>query len=175
MGVQSAAVTGFVAGENAAKYAQNTPLPEIDASHAQKTLMRVFDPMCRKGTGDAGEIAYRIHEAIVPFKYNRQREAARMKEALGIIFEAQDKLKYVNANDFHDLARYFSAESMAQAAEFTYRAALMRQESRMGHNREDFPARDDKNWFKWITIQKKGDNPVLEALEIPLENFPIKP
>ena len=95
-----------------------------------------------------------------------------MKEALGIIFEAQDKLKYVNANDFHDLARYFSAESMAQAAEFTYRAALMRTESRMGHNRVDFPNRDDENWFKWITIQKKGDNPVLETLEVPKGKIP---
>ena len=92
-----------------------------------------------------------------------------MKEALGIIFEAQDKLRHVNAHDFHDLARYFSAESMALAAEFTYRAALLRQESRMGHNREDYPARDDKNWFKWITIEKKGENPVLSTLPVMVE------
>jgi len=167
MGVQSAAVTGFVAGENAARYAKSVKLTEIDSKAAQKTVERIFQPMCRKGTVDASEIAYRIHEAVVPFKYNRQREAGMMREALGIIFEAQDKLKNVNANDFHDLARYFSTESMAQAAEFTYRAALMRTESRMGHNRIDFPARDDVNWFKWITIQKKGDNPVLETLEVP--------
>lgn len=175
MGVHSAAVTGFVAGENAAKYAKLNKLVDIDNKQAQQVCERIFEPMLRKGSVDASEIVYRIHEAVVPFKYNRQREAGRMREALGIIFEAQDKLKYVNANDFHDLARYFSAESMAQAAEFTYRAALMRQESRMGHFREDFPERDDKNWFKWITIQKKGDNPVLETVPIPLDKYPIKP
>ncbi len=167
MGVHSAAITGFVAGENAAKYAKANKALDIDTKQAQKITERIFEPMRRKGTIDASEIAYRIHEAVVPMKYNRQREAGKMREALGIIYETQDKLKQVNANDFHDLARYFSAESMAQAAEFTYRAALMRQESRMGHNRIDFPNRDDKNWFKWITIQKKGDNPVLETTPVP--------
>jgi succinate dehydrogenase/fumarate reductase flavoprotein subunit len=167
MGVQSAAVTGFVAGEFSQKYASKTTLLDIDYKQAEDAINRIFAPLCRKGDTDASEIAYRIHEAVVPFKYNRQREASRMKEALGIIYEAQDKLQHhVNAKDFHDLARYFSAESMAMAAEFTYRAALMRTESRMGHNREDYPNRDDKNWFKWITIQQKGGNPALETVEV---------
>jgi succinate dehydrogenase / fumarate reductase, flavoprotein subunit len=166
MGVQSAAVTGFVAGESAAKNAKANSLIEIDYKQARKVTERVFAPMTRKGDIDASEIAYRIHEAIVPFKYNRQREASRMREALAIIYEAQDKLQHhVNAKDFHDLTRYFGAESMALAAEFTYRAALMRQESRMGHFREDFPNRDDKNWFKWITIEQKHGNPVLGTVE----------
>ena len=175
LGVQSAAVTGFVAGENAAKYARENPLLDIDFKQAQSTIKRIFEPMRRKGDTDAAEITYRIHEAIVPMKYNRQREAGRMREALGIIFETQDKLRRVKTNDFHDLARYFSAESMAMAAEFTYRAALMRQESRAGHFREDYPNRDDKNWFKWITIEQKEGNPVLTTLPVPLDKFKIKP
>ena len=77
MGVQSAAVTGFVAGENAAKYAKDNTLEEIDYKQAHKATERIFAPMTRKGTIDASEIAYRIHEAIVPFKYNRQREASK--------------------------------------------------------------------------------------------------
>ena len=131
--------------------------------------------MCRKGDTDASDLIYRIHEAVVPMKYNRQREAGRMREALGIIYEVQDKLTHVNAQDFHELAKYHSAESMAMAAEFTYRAAIMRQESRAGHNREDYPTRDDKNWFKWITIQNKEGRPALNTLPVPLEKYKIKP
>jgi succinate dehydrogenase/fumarate reductase flavoprotein subunit len=175
LGVQSAAVTGFVAGENAAKDAAKTELLDIDHKQAEAVIQRVFAPMCRKGDVDASDLIYRIHEAIVPMKYNRQREAGRMREALGLIFEIQDKVRSVNASDFHELAKYHSAESMALAAEFTYRAALMRQESRAGHNREDYPNRDDKNWFKWITIHKKGDNPVLETVPVPVEKYKIKP
>jgi succinate dehydrogenase / fumarate reductase, flavoprotein subunit len=175
LGVQSAAVTGFVAGENAAKAALKNELLDIDHKQAEAVTKRVFAPMLRKGNTDASDLIYRIHEAVVPMKYNRQREAGRMKEALAIIYEIQDQLTHVNAKDFHELAKYHSAESMAQAAEFTYRAAIMRQESRAGHNREDFPNRDDKNWFKWITIRQKEGKPELETVAVPLEKYKIKP
>jgi succinate dehydrogenase / fumarate reductase, flavoprotein subunit len=175
MGVQSAAVTGFIAGENAAKAAQASQLQEIDAAYAQQVIDRVMAPTKRKGTIDAAEVTYQVHEAIVPMKYNRQREAGRMKEALGIVQDAKNKLSRVGAEDFHDLARYHSAESMAMAAEFTYTSALMREESRSGHFRLDFPKRDDKNWFKWITIEKKGDSAALSTLRVPLEKFKYQP
>jgi len=175
LGVHSAAVTGFVAGENSAKYARENQLPDIDVKQAKNTIERVMAPVKHKGDTDAAEIAYRVHEAVVPMKYNRQREASRMQEALGIVQDAKKNLSSVSANDFHDLARYHSAESMCMAAEFTYRAALMRQESRAGHFREDFPNRDDKNWFKWITIEQKGGKPHLATLPVPLEKFKLKP
>ncbi|MBN1693154.1 MAG: FAD-binding protein, partial [Dehalococcoidales bacterium] len=175
LGVQSAAVTGFVAGEGAAKYATGAKRLEINYDMAKNILERVLTPMQRKGDTDAGEVAYRIHEAVVPMKYNRQREAGRMKEALGIVQEARIKLSRVGANDFHDLARYHSAESMTMAAEFTYRAALKREESRAGHFREDFPKRDDKNWFKWITIERKDGSPLLATLPVPVEKYKLQP
>jgi succinate dehydrogenase / fumarate reductase flavoprotein subunit len=175
LGVQSAAVTGFVAGENAGKYTTQTKLLDIDYAQAKQALERVLAPMQRQGAVDAAEVAYRIHEAVVPMKYNRQREAGRMREALGIVKDAREKLNRVGAKDFHDLARYHSAESMTLAAEFTYQAALMREESRAGHFREDFPQRDDKNWFKWITIEQKNGAPHLATLPVPLKNYKFQP
>jgi succinate dehydrogenase/fumarate reductase flavoprotein subunit len=175
LGVQSAAVTGFVAGENAAKYARENQRLDIDFDQAKSILERVMEPMQRKGDTDAADVAYRVHEAVVPMKYNRQREAGQMQEALGIVQDARKKLSRVSANDFHDLARYHSAESMTMAAEFTYKAALMREESRAGHFREDFPNRDDKNWFKWITIEEKNGTPYLSTLPVPLDKYKLKP
>jgi succinate dehydrogenase / fumarate reductase, flavoprotein subunit len=175
MGVQSAAVTGFIAGENAARFALQNRLQEIDAAYAAKALARIQAPLKRTGDLDASVVTYRVHEAIVPMKYNRQREAGRMKEALAIVQDARQKLNRVGVKDFHDLARYHSAESMAMAAENTYKAALMREESRSGHFREDFPNRDDKNWFKWITIRNKGGMPDLSTLPVPLDKFSIRP
>ncbi len=175
LGVQGAAVTGFVAGENAAKYAEKTQRLDIGFSQAKSALERVMTPMQREGKTDAYDVAYRVHEAVVPMKYNRQREAGRMREALGIVQDAKKKLSSVGAKDFHELARYHSAESMTMAAEFTYKAALMREESRAGHFREDFPQRDDKNWFKWITIEQKEGKPHLTTLPVPVEKYKIKP
>ncbi len=174
LGVGSAAVTGFIAGESAGRYAASSPLRPIDPGEAARVVGRAMAPMKRPGRIDASAVVYRVHDAVVPMKYNRQREAGRMKEALGIVAEAREKLEKVGARDFHDLARYHQAESMALAAEFIFKAALMREESRAGHFREDFPKRDDKNWFKWITIQRKGEEAALSTLPVPVKKCPIQ-
>jgi succinate dehydrogenase/fumarate reductase flavoprotein subunit len=175
LGVASAAVTGFRAGASAGRYAKTGNLYDVKYTEAKRAIDRALAPMQRKGDIDAAEVTYRVHDAVVPMKYNRQREAGRLKEALGIVKEARDKLARVGAADFHDLARYHSAESMATAAEFTFRSALMREESRAGHFREDFPQKDDKNWFKWITIEKKRGAPTLATLPVPLKNYRFQP
>jgi succinate dehydrogenase / fumarate reductase, flavoprotein subunit len=175
LGVGSAAVTGFVAGEGAGRYAATAPLVSIDPADAAKVIERIMAPMKRPGKLDASAVVYRVHDAVVPMKYNRQREAGRMQEALGIVAEATEKLAGVGARDFHDLARYHQAESMVLAAELIFKAALMREESRAGHFREDFPKRDDKNWFRWITIERKAGGPKLATLPVPVDKYPLKP
>ena len=175
LGVQSAAITGFVAGEDAGAYAVDNPRHEVDPAYAEQVIARVLAPMGRAGDVDAAEVTYQVHEAIVPMKYNRIRQADRMKEALGILEEARQKLQRVGAPDFHDLARYHSAESMLMAAEFTYRAALTREESRAQHFREDYPDRDDENWLKWINIEQGEGGPTLTTLPVPVESYRLQP
>jgi succinate dehydrogenase/fumarate reductase flavoprotein subunit len=175
LGVQSAAITGFVAGEDAGAYAVTNSRQTIDQDYVDHVLARVLAPLGRTGEIDAAEVTYQVHEAIVPMKYNRAREAGRMNEALGILEDAREKLQRVGASDFHDLARYHSAESMQLAAQFTLRAALMREESRAAHFREDFPQRDDTNWFKWINIQQGDGGPRLTTQPIPLDTYRLRP
>jgi succinate dehydrogenase/fumarate reductase flavoprotein subunit len=175
LGVQSAAITGFVAGENAAAYAAENKLHDIDAAYATDIIDRITAPLGRTGDIDAYDVTYRVHEAVVPMKYNRLREAGRMNEALEIIHDAREKLDRVGAADFHHLARYHSAESMAMAAEFTYQAALMREESRAAHFREDFTERDDVNWLKWITIESRDGVPHLATLPVPVQDYKLQP
>jgi succinate dehydrogenase/fumarate reductase flavoprotein subunit len=102
-------------------------------------------------------------------KYNRQREAGGIQEALGIVRDARGQASKGRRRRFSRPPRYHSAESRIMAAEFTYRAALIRKESRSTHFREGFPERDDKNWFKWITIEKKDVRPHLSTLSVSLE------
>ncbi len=175
LGVQSAAITGFVAGEDAGAFAKNNLRSDVDPVYAERMIARLIAPMTRSSDIDAAEVIYQVHEAIVPMKYNRIREAGRMREALSILGEAREKLQRVGAVDFHNLARYHSAESMLLAAEFTYRAALMREESRGQHVREDFPERDDQNWLKWINIEKGEGGPTLSTLPVPVEGYRLQP
>jgi succinate dehydrogenase/fumarate reductase flavoprotein subunit len=175
LGVQSAAITGFVAGEDAAAYALANARREVDQAYADQMIARVLGPMERAGGLDPAEVTYRVHEAIVPLKYNRARHADRMNEALGILDDAAERLQRAGAADFHHLARYHSAESMLMAARFTYTAALMREESRAQHFREDFPQRDDKNWFKWINIEQGDAGPQLSTLPVPVSSYRLRP
>ena len=175
LGVQSAAITGFVAGESAAAYAKDAPLLDVDRAYADQVVARVMAPFERAGDVDPYEITYQVHEAIVPMKYNRIREAGRMNEALGILRSAREKLPRVGVKDFHDLARYHSAESMLMAAEFTYKAALAREESRSQHQREDFPERDDEQWFKWIAIEQADGGSKISTIPIPVETYRLQP
>ncbi len=175
LGVQSAAITGFVAGEDAGLYAVSSPRLGIDPAYADRMLVRVLEPLERPSEVDPYEVAYRVHEAVVPMKYNRVREANRMREALDILAGARELLHRVGVTDFHDLARRHSAESMLMAAEFTYRAALLREESRAQHFREDFPERDDANWRKWICIEQGEDGPRLFTMPVPVETYPLQP
>ena len=47
----------------------------------------------------------------------------------------------------------FELQNLLQVAEIMARASLLREESRGGHYREDFPYRDDKKWLKAISIK----------------------
>jgi succinate dehydrogenase/fumarate reductase flavoprotein subunit len=175
IGIASAMVTGFRAGESAGRYAMSEKHREIAFSEARKTTERVLSPLGRTSTMDAADIIYTVHRAVVPMKYSLKREAGRLKEALGIVQEATTRLARVGAGNYHDLARYHQAESMILAADFHFRAAMMREESRASHYREDFPARDDKNWFRWILVQEKDGTPVFSAIPVPVEKYRLQP
>ena len=108
-------------------------------------------------------------------KYNFNREAGRLNEALKIIDTAKQNLAKVGVSDHHGLLRYHQAESMALAAELSTKAALMREETRGQHYREDFPNRDDKSWLKWIVIEEKDGVPQFSTEVVPVEKYRVKP
>ena len=97
-----------------------------------------------------------IQEVVVPVKYNMRRTKERLEEALSRVAEVQQRLPELYATDPHGLGKCHEARCIALCAEIGFRAALARTESRGWHYREDFPERDDKNWLKWVIIQKDG-------------------
>jgi succinate dehydrogenase/fumarate reductase flavoprotein subunit len=121
------------------------------------------------------KVICQVQEAVLPFKYNFYREGSKLKEALKIVELAKENLSKIKANDYHELYNYHRAEAMATVAELTLRAALMREESRRVHRREDYPHRDDKNWLKWIVIQEKDGRAKFRTEDVPIEKYKFKP
>jgi hypothetical protein len=50
----------------------------------------------------------------------------------------------------------------------------MREESRAGHFRADFPERDDENWLCWIMAHQEGEEIKLGKKPVPVERYQIK-
>jgi succinate dehydrogenase/fumarate reductase flavoprotein subunit len=57
------------------------------------------------------------------------------------------------ARDGHELRMAHEVKNMLLNAEMKLRSGLYREESRGTHFREDFPARNDKEWHCWVTVQ----------------------
>jgi succinate dehydrogenase/fumarate reductase flavoprotein subunit len=81
----------------------------------------------------------------------------------------------LQAKDTHYLSKCHEVRSMVLCAELTYRAALMREESRGFHFREDFPKTDDKTWLKWIILKQDNGKVKLSTQLVPIERYKIKP
>ena len=174
-GVPFAILSGLKGGRSAGEHAATTDRVQVDHDEAKRLRDRMLAPLGRDGDLDANDIICQLHEAMIPVKYNLHRRNGRLKEALGKIRAARNSLARVGAADHHKLSRYHQAESMASSAEWTLKSALMREESRGTHHREDHPARDDKNWLKWIVIKEEDGETRFFTEPVPVERYTVKP
>ncbi|MFC2056776.1 FAD-binding protein [Chloroflexota bacterium] len=174
-GIPFAKTTGYIAGPDAADFAAEAAAPQIDSSQVSRLKEQVYAPLKRKAGFDPNDAIYQVQEAILPTKYNVFRSGERMQEALAMIEKVKGRLPTLWAKDLHYLVKAHEAASMAFCAEITYRPALMRQESRGFHMREDYPERDDQNWLKWIIIKKEKEEMKLWTEPVPIDKYKIKP
>ncbi len=171
-----AMVSGYVAGESVAKFASEAPQPKVRNDEVERLKERIFAPMALKKGMEPHEAISKIQQAVIPVKYSLIREERRLKEALAIVEAVRDEiLPNIRATDPHNLAKYHEAASMALCAETIYKTSLMRKESRGAFVREDYPQRDDKNWFKWTIIKQDGEKMALSTEPMPIAKYKFKP
>jgi succinate dehydrogenase / fumarate reductase flavoprotein subunit len=103
------------------------------------------------------------------------RSKERLVEALAVVEKLKNNLDDLHAKDLHYLSKCHEVRSMTLCAKLTFRAALMRSESRGFHFREDFTEQDDKNWLKWIIIKDDEGEMKLSTQPIPINEYKIKP
>jgi succinate dehydrogenase/fumarate reductase flavoprotein subunit len=174
-GFPFAMVSGARAGQSAAVYAKNINVEKIDYDTVKHQISNMLAPLSLKHGIEPHKVICQVQEAVLPLKYNFYREGGKLKEALKIVELAKENLSEIKANDYHELYNYHRAEAMAKMAELTLRAALMREESRGVHRREDYPHRDDENWLKWIVIQEKDSKVKFRKEDVPIEKYKFKP
>lgn len=175
-GLALALVSALKAAESVARTAPEALAPEVSPDEQAGLKERMYAPMALKKGFEPYEAISRIQQVMVPLKYIFLREGDRLKEALGMIEHVKaEVLPNIRATDPHELAKYHEAESMTLCAEMVFRAAAYRNESRGIHIREDYPAKDDKNWLKWTVIRKDREKMTLSTEPIPLARYKFKP
>ncbi|MBL4658063.1 MAG: fumarate reductase/succinate dehydrogenase flavoprotein subunit [Flavobacteriales bacterium] len=152
-------VFGNLSGIGAAEYIKNlSGMPEASEEDVNKIIKNTTDILNR----ESGENPYLLHEEL---QKNMQDNVAivRTKEGLetGIDGLEKTKEKYKNvkapgASQFNPgWHEAISLRNLLITTEAVSRAALMREESRGGHSRVDFPG-ESPEWLKYNIISKKG-------------------
>jgi succinate dehydrogenase/fumarate reductase flavoprotein subunit len=166
--------SGTLAGKSTGLFVKDTPLPSVDEKEVERKKAKFLAPLKRSKGYTHLDLIYRIHEAVVPVKYNLMRSAERMQEALSMLKDVQGRLTEGIAKDPHQLMKLVEADGMAYSGEITFTAALTRTETRGTHKREDFQSRDDKNWLKWIIIQQKDGKMTTRTEPVPVSKYKFR-
>jgi len=155
-------VFGKAAGDSIVKYlAKNPGQKELPADAADLSLSRLARLENQKG----GESVYEVGNAM---RRNMQlhcgvfRFTDLLTEGVKNIREIAERVKHTELKDksrVFNTARIEALEldNLIEVARSTMVSADERKESRGGHDRADFHARDDANWLKHSLWYKEGD------------------
>ncbi|WP_338825792.1 Fumarate reductase flavoprotein subunit [Moorella thermoacetica] len=165
-------VWGGITGRRAAEYAlEQEHLPPFNQAAAREEENRVLHQILNKnGSENFYAIRQELRE-VMDSKVGVFRTGEGLREALAKIKELQERFHYAGIKDRSriyntDLVSYLELENMLTLAEIIALGALQREESRGGHARRDFPARDDNNWLKHTLAYYTPQGPRLEYIPV---------
>jgi succinate dehydrogenase / fumarate reductase, flavoprotein subunit len=168
------AVTGYIAGETAGKYAgSQTKLP-IDGTQFETYKSRLFASLGKAGISPRDAIR-KVRETVSPPEVCLLKSDSRLEKALtGLEYLKNEILPQVTAQDTHYLMKFTELQDLLLTSELFLRASIMRTETRAGHYREDYPERDS-NWLKWIIVSQYNGKINLSTESVPVEKYQFKP
>jgi succinate dehydrogenase/fumarate reductase flavoprotein subunit len=174
-GIMFAVISAGWAGPSATRYAKEASFNNITYAETKALKDNIFAPLQKGKSILPGDAISILQDVTAPMKYNLRRSKERLNEALARLEGLKERISGLQAKDSHYLSKCHEVKSMVLCAELTYRAALMRAESRGFHFREDYPECDNKNWLKWIILKQDGGKVKLSTQPIPITEYKIKP
>jgi succinate dehydrogenase/fumarate reductase flavoprotein subunit len=159
---------GWVAGERAAEFAATSDMPVVSAAQIASFKSEMMAAREREDGYSPAWVMQAMQGVMTPYYVYMVKKEDRLLAALANIeFFRAHFVPKLKAEDTHELRLTHDVTHMLQNCEMKLRASLFRTESRGTHYREDYPARDDKNWLAWITLRDNGGKMELAKHPIP--------
>ena len=177
-------VAGGIIGKCIVEYLQGTETTYSTAvinSEVKRQQQRINDLIAgRLGRENVYKVRAEMQEALMTgcFVFRNEKDLLTCIETLQGIYERSGRIGLVSnglgAN--HELGAALKLRGQVRLALGIAAGALARKESRGSHNREDFPARDDRNWLNRTLAYwpENADMPVLKY-EDATPHFEIPP
>jgi len=169
-------VFGKRAGEFAAKYARDNPKLAPRAEQVEDAARWALAPFDQAG----GEGPFQIQEDLQEMMQDlvgivrRQEEMQRALDGLAKLRERARHLKVPGNREYNPgWHTALDLHNLLTVSEAVTRAALLRQESRGGHFRDDFPAKADK-FGRVNLVVRKGPDGAMQIEEAPIPPMPAE-
>jgi len=168
-------VFGKRAGEYAAIWAKEHPVPKVGDAPVEAAIRTSLEPFER---GDAGENPYKVQadlQETMQALVGIVRNEGEMREALTRIAQFKERAARVGVSGHREYhAGWHTAldlRNLLTVSEAIAKSALERKESRGGHFREDYP--DKAGEFSTINIAvRQGPDGVMEIGRLPIPAIP---
>lgn len=164
-GVCDSTVFGARAGDAAAVYVKNLKhIPEISEKELYSLIEEVNAPFNRKD----GENPFHIREDLKNLMWEKvglvrnETDLKIAEEELKILEERINRVSVKGSTKYNlTWQEWLNVRNLLTIAKMVTSSALIREESRGSHYREDFPESNDKDWLSNIYMRKGNDgNPV---------------
>ena len=173
-GMMPSIVTGKHAGVGASEYASNHELEAASEEEIQRALDRIYLPFRSKGFSTSWVIQ-QLQNIMTPYYVQFVKSEDRLQSALTMImFYQKHFLNKLIIHDWHELRIAHETANMLLGAEMILRSSLERRETRGGHYREDYPMRDDTNYFAYLRLKNVDGKMTVVKKELPREWLPSK-
>jgi succinate dehydrogenase / fumarate reductase flavoprotein subunit len=156
-------VFGKRAGEFAAKYAKSNSAGAINQDEVDSVARWALEPFERFAAG-GGEWPYQIQQDLQTMMQDlvgivrREDEMLQALEAIAVLWKRARNVAVPGNREYNSgWHTALDLHNLLTVSELVTRAAITRRESRGGHFRDDYPAKDDVNGLTGIMVNKGKD------------------
>jgi succinate dehydrogenase/fumarate reductase flavoprotein subunit len=152
--LRNASVTGARAGRGAARYAAMAGKYSPEIKDLPELKEAIYTPMNRKGGFSPEWTEQQLYNLMMPYYVLLVKHGDRMNSTLTMInFLKSHIAPKMTAKDAHELRLAHETKNRILSMEMILKSAIFRTESRGSHFREDYPFRDDANWFADVCVR----------------------